>query len=83
MIDMSYKPHYTSLLQLAQQVNTNHELAIGTNATKAPTRKLWAAVPGITILLEQGCHQFHRWTGRETPRAQIEAAAWDVYLQRC
>lgn len=83
VIDMSYKPHYTSLLQLAQQVNTNHELAIGTNATKAPTRKLWAAVPGITILLEQGCHQFHRWTGREAPRAQIEAAAWDVYLQRC
>ncbi|SNX86070.1 probable ARO1 - Pentafunctional AROM polypeptide [Melanopsichium pennsylvanicum] len=82
VIDMSYKPYSTSLMQLAQQVNTTAELAIGTNITKAPKRKLWSAVPGITILLEQGCHQFQRWTGREAPRAVIEEAAWEVYLQR-
>ncbi len=81
-IDMSYKPYSTSLLQLAQQVNTQTELAIGTNTTKAPSRKLWSTCPGITILLEQGCHQFKRWTGREAPRAQIEHAAWEEYLQR-
>jgi pentafunctional AROM polypeptide len=79
---MSYKPYSTSLLQLAQQVNTQTELAIGTNTTKAPSRKLWSTCPGITILLEQGCHQFKRWTGREAPRAQIEHAAWEEYLQR-
>ncbi|CBQ73986.1 probable ARO1-Pentafunctional AROM polypeptide [Sporisorium reilianum SRZ2] len=82
VIDMSYKPYHTSLLQLVQQVNTTTELAIGTNVTKAPLRKLWTACPGITILLEQGCHQFQRWTGREAPRAHIEQAAWEVYLQR-
>lgn len=82
VIDMSYKPYMTSLLQLTQHVNTATELAIGTNTTTAINRKLWSAVPGITILLEQGCHQFQRWTGREAPRAQIEEAAWGTYLQR-
>ncbi|KAJ1022561.1 hypothetical protein NDA16_003550 [Ustilago loliicola] len=70
VIDMSYKPYSTSLLVLAQQVNAS----VG--------RKVWSAIPGITILLEQGCHQFQRWTGREAPREEIERAAWEVYLQR-
>lgn len=70
VIDMSYKPYSTSLLQLAQGVN------------QVMGRKAWAAIPGITILLEQGCHQFKKWTGREAPREEIEGAAWGVYLQR-
>lgn len=72
VIDMSYRPYSTSLLQLAQQVNT----------AVAAGKKLWSAIPGITILLEQGCHQFLRWSGREAPREEIERAAWEVYLQR-
>ena len=82
VIDMSYKPYMTSLLQLVQQVNTAAQLAAGTNTRNPSASKLWTACPGVTILLEQGCHQFKRWTGREAPRAQIEQAAWDVYLQR-
>ncbi|SOV02410.1 Pentafunctional AROM polypeptide [Ustilago sp. UG-2017a] len=72
VIDMSYRPYSTSLFQLAQQVNT----------AVAAGKKLWSAIPGITILLEQGCHQFLRWSGREAPREEIERAAWEVYLQR-
>ncbi|KAJ1022652.1 hypothetical protein NDA18_004994 [Ustilago nuda] len=72
VIDMSYRPYSTSLLQLAQQINT----------AVAAGKKLWSAIPGITILLEQGCHQFLRWSGREAPREEIERAAWEVYLQR-
>ena len=64
VIDMSYKPHRTPLLELAAQVGADK----------------WTAIPGLAILLEQGCHQFQRWTGRQAPRAAIEAACWKEYL---
>ncbi|CEH16278.1 pentafunctional protein [Ceraceosorus bombacis] len=77
VVDMAYKPVYTPLLELVDKTNAaaisepdRHNLRQG---------KLWTGIPGITIVLEQGCHQFLRWTGRQAPRAEIERAAWDHY----
>ncbi|PWY98341.1 putative ARO1-Pentafunctional AROM polypeptide [Testicularia cyperi] len=78
VIDMSYKPYLTALLNLASLVNASSEA--NTPILTAPARKLWNSCPGVTILLEQGCHQFQRWTGRDAPRAEIEQAAWGSYL---
>ncbi|EPQ29867.1 uncharacterized protein PFL1_02540 [Pseudozyma flocculosa PF-1] len=79
VIDMSYKPHHTPLLELARQVNYARKAGI-VNGVEANEGKEWKAIPGLTILLEQGCHQFQRWTGRNPPRSEMEEAAWKEYL---
>lgn len=41
----------------------------------------WVGVPGLVILMEQGCAQFERWTGvRAQPRRAIEQECWTQYL---
>ncbi|KAK0551008.1 hypothetical protein OC845_002363 [Tilletia horrida] len=67
-IDMSYKPAETPLLQLVKKIN-------GSTSVKKP----WTGVPGLSILIEQGCEQFAIWTGHEAPRAAIETACWRQY----
>lgn len=67
VIDMAYKPHYTPLLELVDQTNKER-----------PSGK-WTAIPGLTILLEQGCHQFKIWTGREAPRGVVEERCFAAY----
>lgn len=54
VIDMSYKPFKTPLLELSES---------------APN---WVAIPGATILLEQGFAQFRLWTGRQPSRKEVE-----------
>jgi len=39
----------------------------------------WVTIPGLTILLEQGYHQFEAWTGRRAPRSAIERTVWEKY----
>ncbi|PWN53432.1 putative ARO1-Pentafunctional AROM polypeptide [Violaceomyces palustris] len=77
-IDMSYKPHHTPLMELVKQANLNASVS---NLDRHNLRqgRLWTGIPGLTILLEQGCHQFSRWTGREAPRNEIEEACWSSY----
>lgn len=43
---------------------------------------LWTGITGVTIVLEQGCHQFRKWTGKEVPRAYVEIKAWEQYLRQ-
>lgn len=91
-IDMSYKPFHTPLLELVRL--RNEEDAKEQAAKPAVVRSAddpedesvpdnassqWTPIPGFTILLEQGCHQFERWTGREAPRATVEMACWREY----
>ncbi|KAN0059969.1 hypothetical protein ACQY0O_007942 [Thecaphora frezii] len=76
-IDMSYKPHHTPLLELAKRANAARVAEHGVIQAK---RTAWIAIPGLAILLEQGCHQFERWTGRRAPRAEMEQASWKEYL---
>ncbi|KAE8252120.1 hypothetical protein A4X13_0g3704 [Tilletia indica] len=79
-IDMSYKPALTPLLKLTQQAN---EAGRSSSSTEAPSsssgKKLWTGIPGLSILIEQGCEQFAIWTGHEAPRAAIEEACWRQY----
>jgi pentafunctional AROM polypeptide len=69
------KPYHTPLLGLAEKVNASR---IENSGNAAAGR--WAVIPGVVILLEQGCEQFERWTGVAAPRAEIEQAAWSKYL---
>ncbi|PWN28555.1 Shikimate dehydrogenase [Jaminaea rosea] len=79
-VDMSYKPHKTPLLELVDK--TNNEAATATlSASDAGSTGRWTAVPGLTILLEQGCQQFKLWTGREAPRALVERECWAEYVK--
>lgn len=72
------KPSYTPLMELVDKVNVQHSGR--TDKHNGRQGRLWTGIPGLTILLEQGCHQFVRWTGREAPRAVIETTAWKKYL---
>ncbi|CAO1630194.1 unnamed protein product [Parajaminaea phylloscopi] len=71
VVDMSYKPHHTPLMELVRQ----------RNATLAGASTTWTAVPGFSILLEQGCQQFELWTGRRAPRQKVETACWSEYTK--
>lgn len=82
-IEMSYKPLKTPLTDLVRIANESfnssaekvdqHNLRNGT---------LWTGITGVTIVLEQGCHQFRKWTKREAPRRPVEMKAWEKYLQQ-
>ncbi|PWN21454.1 Shikimate dehydrogenase [Microstroma glucosiphilum] len=80
VVDMSYKPHHTPLLELVRLENERHEEERQDGIAGAEKRGKWVAVPGLTILLEQGCHQFSKWTGREAPRKVVEETCWKQYL---
>ncbi|CAO1617456.1 unnamed protein product [Sympodiomycopsis kandeliae] len=67
VIDMAYKPYHTPLLELVAR--KNKESATGQ----------WTPIPGLTILLEQGCHQFKAWISREAPRGVVEPRCFDAY----
>lgn len=82
-IDMSYKPLSTPLMQLVHQANeAQKKVADEYNVRNSRQGRLWTGITGVTIVLEQGCHQFRRWTGREAPRGAIEAQAWEKYLSQ-
>lgn len=91
VVDMSYKPHHTPLLELVRLEN-EEILTAAANAPAAPTANgptspppqqpaTWVPVPGLTILLEQGCHQFRKWTDREAPRRVVEQVCWKEYCK--
>ncbi|KAK0565794.1 hypothetical protein OC844_001056 [Tilletia horrida] len=71
VVDMSYKPALTPLLQLTQQAN---------QSASAAGKKPWTGIPGLSILIEQGCEQFAMWTGHQAPRKAVEEACWRQYL---
>lgn len=39
----------------------------------------WTAVPGVSMLLEQGYHQFQLWTGRRAPKSVMERVVLEAY----
>ncbi|KAI9057708.1 aromatic amino acid family biosynthesis-like protein [Trametes sanguinea] len=41
--------------------------------------KNWRTVMGVEVLLEQGYHQFHLWTGRHCPKSVVSDRVWKVY----
>ncbi|KAI0635363.1 aromatic amino acid family biosynthesis-like protein [Trametes polyzona] len=41
--------------------------------------KHWRTVKGVEVLLEQGYHQFHLWTGRHCPKGVVSERVWKVY----
>jgi pentafunctional AROM polypeptide len=63
VVDMAYKPAKTPLLAL----------------TKRDERRLWKAISGVEILIEQGCKQFELWTSRRAPKSIIEEAVLRAY----
>lgn len=83
VIDMSYKPMNTPLIQLVRETNAEFvHSAASADRRNLREGRLWTGITGVTIVLEQGCHQFRKWTGREAPRAPIEIAAWQKYLSQ-
>jgi pentafunctional AROM polypeptide len=80
-IDMSYMPLVTPLMELVREVNERFD-ATSTTRDQHNLRQgtLWTGITGVTIVLEQGCHQFRKWTGREVPRVYVEGRAWEQYL---
>ncbi|KAI0777441.1 aromatic amino acid family biosynthesis-like protein [Trametes elegans] len=49
-------------------------LALATNVGKG-----WRTVMGVEVLLEQGYHQFHLWTGRHCPKKVVSERVWKAY----
>ncbi|KAK8869881.1 pentafunctional AROM polypeptide [Kwoniella newhampshirensis] len=47
---------------------------------KLASEKGWKAVPGVEILVLQGCEQFRLWTGKRAPEAKIRKGVMDKYL---
>ncbi|KAI0828504.1 aromatic amino acid family biosynthesis-like protein [Trametes gibbosa] len=41
--------------------------------------KNWRTVKGVEVLLEQGYHQFHLWTGRHCPKNVVAERVWKAY----
>ncbi|RDX49432.1 aromatic amino acid family biosynthesis-like protein [Lentinus brumalis] len=41
--------------------------------------KEWRTVKGVEVLLEQGYHQFHLWTGRHCPKKIVADRVWRAY----
>ncbi|KAI0699758.1 EPSP synthase-domain-containing protein [Cerioporus squamosus] len=41
--------------------------------------KDWRTVKGVEVLLEQGYHQFHLWTGRHCPKSIVADRVWKAY----
>ncbi|MCO5607467.1 hypothetical protein L7F22_061663 [Adiantum nelumboides] len=83
VIDMSYKPMNTPLIQLVRETNaTFAQSTASADRRNLREGRLWTGITGVTIVLEQGCHQFRKWTGREAPRAPIEIAAWQKYFSQ-
>ncbi|KAI0666466.1 aromatic amino acid family biosynthesis-like protein [Trametes maxima] len=39
----------------------------------------WRTVKGVEVLLEQGYHQFHLWTGRHCPKGIVSQRVWTEY----
>lgn len=88
-IDMSYKPLATPLMELVRRANDAHAQAVAAklggavrDAHNLRRGDLWTGITGVTIVLEQGCHQFRKWTQREAPRGAVEARAWEQYLRQ-
>ncbi|UZJ56430.1 hypothetical protein CBS101457_005750 [Exobasidium rhododendri] len=81
-IDMSYKPLVTPLIELVEEANETFNATTNIrDQHNLRQGKLWTGITGVTIVLEQGCHQFRKWTAREVPRAYVESKAWEQYLK--
>ncbi|TBU57260.1 Pentafunctional AroM protein [Dichomitus squalens] len=39
----------------------------------------WRRVKGVEVLLEQGYHQLHLWTGRQAPKTIVAERVWTAY----
>ncbi|CAG8560014.1 38662_t:CDS:2 [Gigaspora margarita] len=52
-----------------------------TNLLKKGEEKGWIGIEGIQLLIEQGIHQFERWTGKNAPRNIIEEITLKKYKE--
>ncbi|KDN52407.1 putative ARO1-Pentafunctional AROM polypeptide [Tilletiaria anomala UBC 951] len=64
VIDMSYKPSHTPLMELVRRENAKR-------SSGAASSGQWTGIPGLVILLEQGCTQFELWTGLSAPQVPV------------
>jgi pentafunctional AROM polypeptide len=84
-IEMSYKPLKTPLTELVRLTNDAYNAshtALERDSHNLRDGRLWTGITGVTIVLEQGCHQFRKWTQREAPRVPVENKAWEQYLRK-
>jgi pentafunctional AROM polypeptide len=77
------KPLVTPLIELVREANEAFEATSMTrDQHNLRQGTLWTGITGVTIVLEQGCHQFRKWTGTEVPRGYVEGKAWEQYLKK-